>query len=162
MQNQLFRKFFQEYHQSDKQFGSRSGPTLCLFLFVLLLWSGSKLFAKVRSSRHYSSIYVIHVTTWAGPRVVILKKISRHHFFKNYQACKELSSINPVTFRIIKYHAYQMLECSTSDNYSKKRIKNRGMSCNRLCIPTFVVLSLWYKFEVRKFSRIVRFTFHIK
>ena len=27
-QNQ-FRKFFHEYHQSVKQFGSRSGPTLC-------------------------------------------------------------------------------------------------------------------------------------
>ena len=26
-QNHLFKKFFQEYHQSVKQFGSRSGPT---------------------------------------------------------------------------------------------------------------------------------------
>ena len=25
------------------------------------------------------------------------------------------------------------------NNFSRKRIKNRGMSCNRLCIPTFVV-----------------------
>ena len=28
-QNQLFRKFFQEYHRSVKQFGSRAGPTFC-------------------------------------------------------------------------------------------------------------------------------------
>ena len=28
-QNQLFEKLFQEYHQSVKQFGSRSGPTFC-------------------------------------------------------------------------------------------------------------------------------------
>ena len=42
-QNQLFEKFFQEYNQSVKQFGSRSGWTFC--------WakSGSKLFAKVIS-----------------------------------------------------------------------------------------------------------------
>ena len=25
----VFEKFFQEYHQSVKQFGSRSGPTYC-------------------------------------------------------------------------------------------------------------------------------------
>ena len=41
-QNQhFFKKFFQEYHQSVKQFGSRSGPTFCQ------AWSGSKLFAKL-------------------------------------------------------------------------------------------------------------------
>ena len=28
-QNYLFQKLFQEYHQSVKQFGSRSGPTFC-------------------------------------------------------------------------------------------------------------------------------------
>ena len=28
------------------------------------------------------------------------------------------------------------------NNSSRKRIKNRGMSCNRLCIPTYVVL-IW-------------------
>ena len=27
--NNFFEKFFQEYHQSVKQFGSRSGPTFC-------------------------------------------------------------------------------------------------------------------------------------
>ena len=39
----FFRKFFQEYYQSAKWFGSRSGPTFCQS------WSGSKLpvFAKV-------------------------------------------------------------------------------------------------------------------
>ena len=36
----FFKNIFQEYHQSVKQFGSRSGPTFCRF------WSGSKLFAK--------------------------------------------------------------------------------------------------------------------
>ena len=52
VQNQLFAcwvilhvflssaDFFQKYHQSVKQFGSRSGPTLCW------AWSGSKLFAN--------------------------------------------------------------------------------------------------------------------
>ena len=39
----FFEIFFQEYHQSVKQFGSRSGPTFCR------AWSGSKLFAKVIS-----------------------------------------------------------------------------------------------------------------
>ena len=29
-QNQLLEKFFQEYHQSIKEFGPRSGPTFCL------------------------------------------------------------------------------------------------------------------------------------
>ena len=42
----FFEKFFLEYHLNVKQFGSRSGPTLCR------AWSGSKLFAKVISSRH--------------------------------------------------------------------------------------------------------------
>ena len=42
----FFEKFFQKYHQSVKQFESRSGPTFC--------WasSGSKMFAKVFSRRH--------------------------------------------------------------------------------------------------------------
>ena len=45
--NQYFSdKFFQEYHQSVKHFGSRSGRTFCR------LWSGSKLFAKVISRQH--------------------------------------------------------------------------------------------------------------
>ena len=41
-----FEKFFREYYQSVKQFGYRSGLTKCW------AWSGSKLFAKVISSRH--------------------------------------------------------------------------------------------------------------
>ena len=40
------KKFFQKYHQSIKQFGSRSGLTYCQ------AWSGSKLFAKIISRRH--------------------------------------------------------------------------------------------------------------
>ena len=42
----FFEKYFHEYHQSVKQFGPRSGPTLCR------AWSGSKLFAKFISRRH--------------------------------------------------------------------------------------------------------------
>ena len=42
----FFEKFFQEYYQSVKQFGSRSDPTFCR------AWSGSKLFAKVISRWH--------------------------------------------------------------------------------------------------------------
>ena len=45
--NSTFQKFFQEYHASVKQFGSRSGSTLCR------AWSGSKLFAKAISRRHF-------------------------------------------------------------------------------------------------------------
>ena len=37
------KKNFEEYHQSVKQFGSRSGPTFCR------AWSGSKQFAKIVS-----------------------------------------------------------------------------------------------------------------
>ena len=37
----FIENFFQEYHQSVKQFGSRSGPTSCR------AWSGSTLFEKV-------------------------------------------------------------------------------------------------------------------
>ena len=36
----FFKKFFHQYHQSVKQFGSRSGPTSCR------AWSGSEMFAK--------------------------------------------------------------------------------------------------------------------
>ena len=43
------------------------------------------------------------------------------------------------------------------NNCFRERIKNWGMLCNSLCIPTF-----GYKFEVRKFSRFVRFTFPVK
>ena len=39
----FFEKLFQEYHQSVKQFGSTSSPTVCR------AWFGSKLFAKVIS-----------------------------------------------------------------------------------------------------------------
>ena len=39
----FFKKIFQQYHQSVKQFGSRSGQTFCR------AWSGSKLFANVFS-----------------------------------------------------------------------------------------------------------------
>ena len=43
----FFKKFFQEYNQSVKQFGSRSGPTF------RRAWSGSKLFAKFIGRRHW-------------------------------------------------------------------------------------------------------------
>ena len=79
-----FKKFFQEYHQSVKQFGSRSGPTFCL------AWSGSKLFTKVsvkekkvaaskkRNNRHiFNPLYLpclqdfyqdgIFVPVWSRP-----------------------------------------------------------------------------------------------
>ena len=46
----FFKKFFQEHYQSVKQFGSRSGPTLCW------AWSGSKLFAKIISRRQKSPL----------------------------------------------------------------------------------------------------------
>ena len=55
------KKCFQEYHQSVKQFGARSGPTFCW------AWSGSKLFAKVMSRWQKSPlvgkelIFVSHV-----------------------------------------------------------------------------------------------------
>ena len=39
----FFKKFFQKHYRNVKQFGSRSGLTLCRS------WSGSKLFAKVIS-----------------------------------------------------------------------------------------------------------------
>ena len=42
----FFKKIFQEYHKSVKQFGSRSGTAFCP------AWSGYKLFAKVISWRH--------------------------------------------------------------------------------------------------------------
>ena len=42
----IFKKFFQEYQQSVKQFGPRSGPT------CRRAWPASKLFAKVISRRH--------------------------------------------------------------------------------------------------------------
>ena len=42
----FFEKFFQEYDQGVKQFGSRSGLT------ERQAWSGSKLFAKVISRQH--------------------------------------------------------------------------------------------------------------
>ena len=44
-QNDHFKTIFQGHDQSIKQFGSRSGPTLCR------VWSGSKLFAKIISRR---------------------------------------------------------------------------------------------------------------
>ena len=42
----FFEKFFQEFHQSVKQFGSRSGPMFCRAK------SGSKLFVTLISRRH--------------------------------------------------------------------------------------------------------------
>ena len=42
----FFEKFFQKYHLSVKQIGSRSGPTFCQ------AWSGSNLFAKAKNRRH--------------------------------------------------------------------------------------------------------------
>ena len=42
------KKILQEYHQSAKQFESRSGPTFCR------VWSGSKLFAKFISRQQKS------------------------------------------------------------------------------------------------------------
>ena len=45
----FLEKFFQEQYKSVKQFGSRSGPTLCWS------WSGSKLFSKVISRRQVAT-----------------------------------------------------------------------------------------------------------
>ena len=42
----FLKKFFREYHQAVKQFGSRSGPTKCQ------AWSESKLFANIISRRY--------------------------------------------------------------------------------------------------------------
>ena len=50
--NNFFQKLFQEYHQSVKQFRSRSGLTFCR------VWSGSKLFAKVVSRWQKSPLAV--------------------------------------------------------------------------------------------------------
>ena len=53
LKNQFFQKSLsgiQEYHQSVKKFGSRSGRTFCW------AWSGSKLFAKVINRRQKSPL----------------------------------------------------------------------------------------------------------
>ena len=42
----FFEKFFQEYHQSVKQLGTRPGPTFCR------AWSESKQFAKIIGVQH--------------------------------------------------------------------------------------------------------------
>ena len=85
-----------------------------------------------------------------------------------YTICKGYQLVTKVIalavswyIQLYQSHAYQTLECSTSGwilkKSSRKRIKNRGMSCNRLCIPTFVV-----KIRGQKVLSFVRFTFHVK
>ena len=60
------KKIFPEYHQSVKQFGSRSGPTFCQ------AWSGSKLFAKVISKWQKSPLVKKDLKEVKGNRIHLL------------------------------------------------------------------------------------------
>ena len=53
----FFKKFFQKQYRNVKQFGSRSGLTLCRS------WSGSKLFAKVISWKIF--MFFSHLLTFS-------------------------------------------------------------------------------------------------
>ena len=69
----FFKKFFREYHQSVKQCGLRSGLTCCQS------WFGSKLFAKVISSRQVSARNVV---CW----LFLILTFSKKFFCKLYQS----------------------------------------------------------------------------
>ena len=68
--NSLNAGIFQ-YHQGVKQFGSRSGPTLCR------AWSGSKLFAKdisrwqksLLAGKELNTDHLLGTTVWLKPRL---------------------------------------------------------------------------------------------
>ena len=80
-----------------------------------------------------------------------------------YYAIASLSLIDRSKIRLIK--VVMPTKCSDAqplvnlkNNCSRKRSENRRMSCNSLWFPTLI---LWYKYEVRKFSHFVRFSFPI-
>ena len=73
-----FEKFFQKYHQSIKQFGSRSGS---MFHGT---WSGSKLFAKV-ISRGQNSSQTLTPTLFSCPENVICFWPLLHIFIQSLQ-----------------------------------------------------------------------------
>ena len=59
-------------------------------------------------------------------------------------------------------HAYQTLECSTSGWILKTIRPGRESKIGEWHTIDYAFLRLWYNFEVRKFSRFVRFTFRVK
>ena len=59
-------------------------------------------------------------------------------------------------------HAYQTLECSTSGRILNTIPPGRESKIGECHATDYAFLRFWYKFEVRKFSRFVRFTFRVK
>ena len=98
----VFEKFFQEYHQSVKQFGSGSGPTFCR------AWSGSKLFAKFISRWQ---LYVWHVTdTFDGTLWVTIASSGYEHL--RAILCNHLKFLHRVMARIVTDFAETFLSWS--------------------------------------------------
>ena len=46
--------------------------------------------------------------------------------------------------------------------YEKQLLQEENKNIEECHAIAYAILRLWYKFEVRKFSRFVRFTFHVK
>ena len=97
----FFEKLFQEYCQSIKQFGSRSGPTFCR------LWSKSKLFAKFISRRHwlakseYTSFSIgIHVTACPINSLILDVNFSKEGTLKSEPASHDFCPL-PLSYLIV-------------------------------------------------------------
>ena len=93
---------------------------------------------------------------WLSGRVFDLR--SKGGWFKTHQRhC--IVSLNKTLYPLLSTHAYQTLRSCTS-GWILKTIPPRKESKIGKCHATdYAFLSLWFKFEVRKYSRFVRFTF---
>ena len=112
----FFKKIFQEYHQSVKQFGSRSGPTGPTFCPA---WSGSKLFAKVISRQQKSPL--------AGKELMQTNWLS-NKMKQTLDLIHLCNKINVIPSAIIKNHIRNPNSLSTVIKTNNSKITFTGFS----------------------------------
>ena len=118
----FFKIIFQEYHQSVKQFRSRSGPTF------RRAWSGSKLFAKVISRRKKSPLVGKELTLKA-PSKICSRRHSFFFFFFFFLNISDKTSLDTSC----ELSAKQTIHMKCQDLFSlKKKNKKKIKNCRLL------------------------------
>ena len=156
----FFKQIFQEYHQSVKQFGSRSGLTFCR------AWSGSKLFAKVISRWQKSPLAGKELTFYFDSLQVkclveflSLKKVpitTAADIFK-YFLCIFLFAFN-VCFLFRENKTWQMIHMKCQALFSlKNKSKFTIMSSATVLLGTFRILKAIIGCPISLVSRLYLF-----
>ena len=105
-----------------------------------------------------------------APRLGIYGKKNAYFFYFFYPCFLWLHKMSAIWFLIERSHrefarifrTHRTLKCSTSGWILKTTPPGRESKIGECHATDYAFLRLWHKFEVRKFSLFVRFTFRIK